>query len=79
MPPLSHYPTIPLSYYIDIFVTIIDNYGDMGFACEFISAIGREYGEQYECVIWTDDTMAMSDFVRKSGIGEIEIGDISDF
>lgn len=61
---------------IDIFVTIVDNYGDMGFACEFVSALHCEYGEQYESIIWTDDVPAMSDFVRKSGIGEIEIGDI---
>ena len=64
---------------IDIFVTVIDNYGDMGFACEFISAIEREYGEQYECVVWTDDAMAMREFVSISGIGEVAIGDISEF
>ena len=64
---------------IDIFVTVIDNYGDMGFACEFISAIEREYGEQYECVVWTDDVMAMREFVSRSGIGEVAIGDISEF
>jgi hypothetical protein len=64
---------------IDIFVTVIDNYGDMGFACELISAIEQEYGEQYTCVIWTDDVMAMSDFVSISGVGDIAIGDISEF
>ncbi len=64
---------------IDIFVTVVDNYGDMGFACEFISALRSEYGEQYECVIWTDDVVAMSGFVSLSGIGELDIGDISDF
>jgi hypothetical protein len=64
---------------IDIFVTIIDNYGDMGFACEFVSALCSEYGEQYECIIWTDDVLAMTEFVRRSGVGDIEIGDISDF
>jgi hypothetical protein len=64
---------------IDIFVTIIDNYGDMGSACEFISALRSEYGEQYECMIWTDDVLAMTEFVCESGIGEVEIGDISDF
>ncbi len=64
---------------IDIFVTVIDNYGDMGFACEFISALYREYGEQYECVIWTDEVLTMSDFVFRSGIGEVAIGDISEF
>jgi hypothetical protein len=64
---------------IDIFVIVIDNYGDMGFACEFVSALHSEYGEQYECVIWTDDAVAMSGFVVMSGIGELDIGDISDF
>jgi hypothetical protein len=64
---------------IDIFVTVIDNYGDMGFACEFISAIEREYSEQYESVIWTDDAMAMREFVSRSDIGEVAIGDISNF
>ena len=64
---------------IDIFVTVIDNYGDMGFACEFISAIEREYGEQYEYVVWTDEVMSMREFVSRSGIGEVAIGDISEF
>ena len=64
---------------IDIFVTIVDNYGDMGFVCEFISALRSEYGEQYECVIWTDDIVAMSGFVSLSDICEVAIGDISDF
>lgn len=64
---------------IDIFITVIDNYGDMGFACEFISAIEREYGEQYECVVWTDDAMAMREFVSRSGLGEVAIGDIAEF
>ena len=65
--------------FIDIFVTVIDNYGDMGSACEFISAIEREYCEQYTCVIWTDDAMAMREFVSRSGIGEVAIGDIIEF
>jgi len=64
---------------IDIFVTIIDNYGDMGFACEFIHAINSEYWELYNCIVWTDNVPAMSEFVTKSGIGEILISDISDF
>ena len=77
--PLSSYQAIKLSNYIDIFVSVVDNYGDMGFACEFISALDREYGEQYVCVVWTDDVVAMSGFVSLSGIGELDIGDISDF
>ncbi len=64
---------------IDIFVTIIDNYGDMGFACEFVSALFSEYGDQYECIIWADDVVAMREFVSRSWIGEVETGDISDF
>ncbi len=64
---------------IDIIVTIIDNYGDMGFAYELISAITREYVQQYECIIWTDDVMMMTDFVSRSWIDHITIGDISNF
>ncbi len=51
---------------IDIFVTIVDNYGDMGFAMEFVLALHREYPGQYHCIIWVDDTTAMTNFAQKS-------------
>jgi hypothetical protein len=64
---------------IDLLVTIIDNYGDMGTACELITALRSGYGDQYGYVIWTNDVDRMSKFVRESGIGDIAIRDITMF
>ncbi len=64
---------------IDIFVHIVDNYGDMGFACEFIQACRNEFDKQYAYVIWTNNVIAMEEFARKSGISDILIVDIVEF
>ncbi len=64
---------------IDVFISIVDNYGDMGFACELVSALRSEYREQYQYVIWTDNTQKMSQFAKKSLIGKAKIADIADF
>jgi hypothetical protein len=64
---------------IDLLVTIIDNYGDMGTACELITALRSGYGDQYGFVIWTNDVDRMTKFVRASGIGDIAIRDIALF
>jgi len=48
---------------IDIFVNVVDNYGDMGFACEFILACQRGLGEECEYSIWTNDTHKVHRFV----------------
>jgi hypothetical protein len=64
---------------IDIFVNIIDNYGDMGFATEFIQACRYEYWDEYQYSIWTNEVEKMIHFVRQTGISDIEIGEIGDF
>ncbi len=66
-------------YIIDFFVNIVDNYGDMGFACEFIQACRYEYGKVYKYIIWTNNTAKMQKFARQAGIFDIEIVDIVDF
>ena len=64
---------------IDIFVTIVDNYGDMGFAYELIEAMQYEFGDAYEYIIWTDRVDAMRKFVLQSRLSDIAIADIVDF
>ncbi|NRH20658.1 elongation factor P maturation arginine rhamnosyltransferase EarP [Candidatus Gracilibacteria bacterium] len=64
---------------IDIFVDIVDNYGDMGFACECIMAQEHEYPGIFDCVIWTNNTQVMRDFARSFGMRDIFILDISEF
>lgn len=64
---------------IDIFVDIVDNYGDMGFAIEFIQACRVEYGEQFNYNLWTNNVSKMYEFARLAGIADIDIVDIVDF
>lgn len=64
---------------LDLFVHIVDNYGDMGFACEFILCWQREYGSNYQFYIWTNDLVRMQKFARQFGISDVEIVDISTF
>lgn len=64
---------------IDILITIVDNYGDMGFAMEFALALHREYPEQYLCILWVDDLLTMRNFAKKSWREDIQIADIQEF
>jgi hypothetical protein len=64
---------------IDIFVDIVDNYGDMGFACEFIQACRVEFGDEYTYILWTNNISKMQEFARQTGVSGIDIGDIVDF
>jgi hypothetical protein len=64
---------------LDLFVHIVDNYGDMGFACEFILCWQKEYGSDYQFSIWTNDIVRMEKFARQFGISDVEIVDISNF
>lgn len=66
-------------FIIDIFVDIVDNYGDMGFTCECIISLEREYPGIFDCVIWTNNTQIMRDFVSSFGMRDILIFDISEF
>ena len=53
---------------IDIFVDIVDNYGDMGFACESILALENEYHGIFTYVIWANNTQKMTSFVTSFGL-----------
>lgn len=64
---------------IDIFVDIVDNYGDMGFACESILALENEYHGIFTYVIWANNTQKMTSFVTSFGLWGILILDISEF
>ncbi len=64
---------------IDIFVNVVDNYGDMGFACEFIQACMNGFPAEFRYIIWTNDVTKMQEFVWKSGISDIEVVNITDF
>ena len=64
---------------IDIFVSIVDNYGDMGFARELIEAMQYEFGEAYEYIIWTDRVDVMRQFLNQSGSTDMNVVDIIDF
>ena len=68
-----------LTFPIDIFVHIVDNYGDMGFAIEFIQACKNEFINQYSYIIWTDNVIKMQEFARQSGISDVSIVDIVEF
>ena len=64
---------------IDIFVDIVDNYGDMGFACEFIQACRNEFDNEYSYVIWTNNVIKMQEFARQASISDVLIVDIVEF
>ena len=56
------------TFIIDIFVDIVDNYGDMGFACESILALETEYPGIFTYVIWTNNTQKMTSFITSFGL-----------
>jgi hypothetical protein len=64
---------------IDLLVSIVDNYGDMGFAVEFILAWQREYGDGVGFVIWTDDVEKMQAFTTKIWAPKFPIFSFADF
>ena len=67
------------TFIIDIFVDIVDNYGDMGFACESILALETEYPGIFTYVIWTNNAQKMTSFITSFGLWDILILDISEF
>jgi hypothetical protein len=48
---------------IDIFLSIVDNYGDMGFVCECIRAIQLVYPNEFQYFVWVDDKSLFENFV----------------
>jgi hypothetical protein len=71
----------PTIQYIDIILSVIDNYGDIGFACELMAAWRREVESNTCFVIWTDRVPEVTSFVDKNRhlLGEVEIHDKRDF
>jgi hypothetical protein len=80
----SSYPTIQLSYHpptIDIILSVIDNFGDVGFAVELIAGIEREYPGLYETIIWTDSVDLVVGFTNqnKDILGAYHVEHIGEF
>jgi hypothetical protein len=80
----SSYPTIQLPYHpttIDIFLSVIDNSGDMGFAVELIAGIEREYPGLYEFAIWTDSVDLVRRFANpnKDILGKCRVEHLGNF
>lgn len=51
---------------IHILLSVIDNLGDMGFACELIRSFHEIFSEQYHFVIWTDAFEKTEQFFEKN-------------
>lgn len=66
---------------IDIFLSVIDNSGDMGFACELIAGIERAYPRMYEFAIWTDSVDLVRRFTdqNKDILGKYCVEHLGDF
>ena len=71
----------PTIRYIDIILSVIDNYGDIGFACELIDAWRREIDTETIFIIWTDKVLDVTSFVDKNQhlLTEVDIHDKRDF
>lgn len=65
---------------LDIFVSIIDNYGDMGFVMEFLLYIFRIYFNAFTISIFTNNAQLMQNFLIKNGIkNDVEVVEIDNF
>ncbi len=51
---------------IDILLSVVDNYGDMGFACELILGLERAYPWIFHYTLWTDERVQTSIFFEKN-------------
>lgn len=54
--------------YIDIFVKIIDNFGDMGFVAEFLHFFQKHEKNRYFFTIYTNETAILQYFFEKQNI-----------
>ena len=66
---------------IHICLSVIDNLGDIGFACELIRWFHEIYPQEYNFIVWTDDLEKTKIFLEKNrdDIGSFDIFDASDF
>ena len=51
---------------IDIFLSVVDNYGDMGFLTEILFAFQKREKDAFVFSIWTDAADAISSFLQKN-------------
>ena len=51
---------------IDILLSVVDNYGDMGFACELMYGLAWVYPDIFHYTLWTDDIAEVSRFFEKN-------------
>jgi hypothetical protein len=66
---------------IDIFLSVIDNYGDIWFAVELLMAFKRWFGDVYEFLIWTDSLKKTEDFfsLNKQYLPKYSVFSMEDF
>ena len=66
---------------IDIFLSVIDNSGDIGFACELMAGIERTYPGLYEFAIWTNSVDLVQGFTdhNKDILGKYRVEHFADF
>jgi len=72
---------LPHEKNIDIFLSVVDNYGDMGFLAELLLMFDREQKDFYTFHIWTDEIHTLSLFLEnnKDILPEYHIFDASIF
>lgn len=56
---------------VDLFVDIIDNFGDMGFLMEFLGYFANKFPDSYEFFIVTNAPQKLSDFLARNEISLI--------
>lgn len=66
---------------IHIALSVIDNLGDIGFACELMRAFEERFPDRYQWVIWTDASEKVRAFSEKNQdmIGPYELRSSNDF
>lgn len=66
--------------HIDAFVSIIDNFGDMGFVLEFVKYFEQKYGEAYSFHIFTNEKIVLQNIFSLNDISQnTEIIDVEDW
>ena len=73
--------TIKMRKIIHIALSVIDNLGDIGFACELMRAFEERFPDSYQWVIWTDASEKVRAFFEKNHdvIGPYELRSSKDF
>ncbi len=66
---------------IDILLSVVDNYGDMGFACELVISFEQAYPSEHHFRIFTDNVEKVGEFFlrNKHLLGKYEITSYNEF